>query len=88
MKPILRRILRHAFTDMLGMEEVVSRSSLDWTIMRPPQLTDKPPTANYRARTGGNVRGGFQIPRADLAHAVLETVDDKATFRTAVSVAT
>ncbi|WP_246121696.1 NAD(P)H-binding protein [Pseudonocardia cypriaca] len=30
--------------DMLVMEEVVRASGLDWTIMPPPRLTDRPAT--------------------------------------------
>jgi NAD(P)H-binding len=32
------------------MELVVRENDLDWTIVRPPQLTDKPYTGKYRVR--------------------------------------
>jgi uncharacterized protein YbjT (DUF2867 family) len=41
-KPIVGRILRHQFADMRVMEDVVRGSGLDWTMVLPPQLTDRP----------------------------------------------
>ncbi|AYY15469.1 NAD(P)-dependent oxidoreductase [Actinobacteria bacterium YIM 96077] len=85
-KPILQRALKHAFADMLAMEELVQASSLEWTIMRPAMLTDKPLTRNYRISRNSNVRRGMVTRRADLAHAVLDAVDDPSTIRTSLGV--
>jgi putative NADH-flavin reductase len=71
-KPVLRRILRHAFADMLAMEEIVRASGLDWTIVLPPRLTDGPRTGRVRRRVDASVRGSFSISRADLAGTVLQ----------------
>jgi len=46
--------------DSSAMEDVFTRSGLDWTIVRPPQLTDKPYAGNYRVREGHLPRFGFQ----------------------------
>ncbi|PSL02195.1 putative NADH-flavin reductase [Haloactinopolyspora alba] len=86
-KPLLNRFLRHSFADMRGMEREVTGSDLDWTIVRPPQLTDRPFTGRYRRSVGSNVRRGFRVCRADLAHAVLDAADDSALTRTTLSVA-
>jgi len=53
--------------DSSAMEEVLKKSRLDWTIVRPPELTDKPSTGNYRVREGHLPRFGFKISRADVA---------------------
>src|ERR1700676_974746 len=37
-------------SDASAMERVFQESVLDWTMVRPPQLTDKPYTGNYRVR--------------------------------------
>src|SRR5258705_13439997 len=53
--------------DSDAMENVFKKSGLDWTIVRPPQLTDRPYTGNYRVREGHLPRFGFKISRADVA---------------------
>ncbi|GAA2208482.1 SDR family oxidoreductase [Nonomuraea monospora] len=77
-KPLLRRFLREGFADFARTEELVRASGLDWTIMRPPRLTDGA-RRPYRTALDRNVRGGITIARADLAHAVLAALDDPAT---------
>jgi putative NADH-flavin reductase len=72
--------------DAAAMEQIVIQSGLDWTIVRPPQLTDKPLTAKYRVRTGHLPRFGFNISRADVAHSFLKTVADPASIRKIVGV--
>jgi putative NADH-flavin reductase len=86
-KPVLGQFLRHQFADMLAMEEVVRASGLDWTIVLPPQLTDRPATGRIRRRVGGNVRGSYTMTREDLATAVLQAITDVEVRGTALSVA-
>jgi putative NADH-flavin reductase len=85
--PLLRRLLRDAYADLAVMEEEVRRSAVEWTIVRPPRLTDKPLTGNYRRAVGGNVPRGYTISRADVAHAMLALLDDPATVKQAVGLA-
>jgi putative NADH-flavin reductase len=86
-KPILRRLLRHTWDDMRRMEDLVRASELDWTIVRPPMLTDGRRTGTYRFALDRNVRGGFRVSRADLADGILRCLADPALVHTAVSVA-
>lgn len=86
-KPLLRRLLRHAIADAVRMEDHLSTTGLDWTALRPPRLTNGRPTGRYRTARGSNVRRGYTISRGDLAAAVLEALDDPATVGTAVGVA-
>jgi putative NADH-flavin reductase len=67
--------------DATAMEQIVMQSGLDWTIIRPPQLTDKPFTGKYRIRIGHLPGFGFKISRADVAHSFLKTVEDPASVR-------
>ncbi|NUS05767.1 MAG: SDR family oxidoreductase [Nonomuraea sp.] len=83
-KPLLRRFLREGFADFARTDEVVRASGLDWTIMRPPRLTDGA-RRSYRTSIDLNVRGGITIARADLAHAILATLADPATVGHSVS---
>jgi putative NADH-flavin reductase len=72
--------------DAAAMEQIFMQSGLDWTIVRPPQLTDKPFTGKYRVRTGHLPRFGLNISRADVAHSFLKTVEDPASIRKIVGV--
>ena len=72
--------------DAAAMEKIITQSGLDWTIVRPPQLTDKPLTAKYRVRTGHLPRFGFNISRADVAHFFLKTAEDPASIKKIVGV--
>jgi putative NADH-flavin reductase len=72
--------------DASAMEQIFMQSGLDWTIVRPPQLTDKPFTGKYRVRTSHLPRFGFNISRADVAHSFLKTVEDPTSIRKIVGV--
>jgi putative NADH-flavin reductase len=69
---ILRFVLRNNITDSREMERIVTQSDLDWTIARPPRLTNGPKTEKYRVADGELPRGGGTISRADLAHFLLD----------------
>nr|WP_255354845.1 NAD(P)H-binding protein [Cellulomonas sp. Leaf334] len=86
-KPILARVLRDSNADMAAMETLIRASGLDWTILRPPRLTDGAGSGRYRSRRDGNVRWGFSIARADLAHAVLDALEDRTAVGQTISVA-
>jgi putative NADH-flavin reductase len=87
LRPLLRRLLRDVYADLATMEEEARRSTTEWTVVRPPRLTDKALTERYRREIGGNVPRGHFISRADLAHAMLATLDDPATVKQALGVA-
>jgi putative NADH-flavin reductase len=86
-KPVLRQVLKHPWADMARMEEVVRASGLEWTIARPPRLTDGPRTDAFRTAVETNVRGGATVSRADLAALVLRCLADPATAGQAISLA-
>lgn len=86
-KPILWRVFGEAWRDFLETEAVLTSADVDWTIARPPMLQDGPARGRYRARREGNVRWGFAIRRADLAAALLDTVEDPTTVGATISFA-
>jgi uncharacterized protein YbjT (DUF2867 family) len=89
LKPLARRtFLRDVCADMRRAEEEVHASNLDWTIYRPPRLTDKPASGRSRTAIDRNVPRGTTIPRADLANYILEHLDDPATLRKHIFIAT
>jgi putative NADH-flavin reductase len=73
-----RLFFRDTVIDASGMEDVFRKSELDWTIVRPPQLTDKPRTGKYRVQEGHLPRFGFTISRADVAEYFIKIVKDRA----------
>ena len=87
-KPVARRtFLRHVCADMRAGEDEIRRSDLDWTILRPPALTDKTATGSYRLAVDRNLPHGFSVSRADLAACILGLVADPATVRRYVAIA-
>lgn len=86
-KPLLWRILRESYQDLRRMEDALAGSGLDWTVIRPPKLTNGPHTGRYRRATDLAVRGGLRISRADTADACLAALADPDTIGHALAVA-
>ena len=72
--------------DASAMEEVFKKSGLDWTMVRPPELTDKPYTGRYRVREGHLPHFGFRVSRADVADFMIKAVENNMTTRKIVGV--
>ena len=84
--PLARKTFgRTVYDDMERMESVVSASSLDWTIVRPPGLTDEPGTGYAVAETW--ISGGY-CARDDLATMLLDQLDDHRFLRRVAAVST
>ncbi|MDF5759326.1 NAD(P)H-binding protein [Spongiactinospora sp. TRM90649] len=62
-------------------------SDLDWTVVRPPRLTDKPLTGVYRTAVGRNLKHCLLISRADGAHLMLAALTRHETVRQTVGIA-
>jgi putative NADH-flavin reductase len=87
LKPIGRLFLKHVFADFVAMEDIVRASGLDWTIVRPSRLTDKPFTGEYRTRRDENLRRNFTVSRADVAHLILAVSGESDTYGAAIYIA-
>jgi putative NADH-flavin reductase len=88
LKPLARRtFLRHPYADFVAAEHEVRASDLDWTIIRPPSLNNRPGTGRYREAVDQGLPRCFSISRADLATAMMEMLGDPATIRRHVAVA-
>jgi putative NADH-flavin reductase len=87
-KPLARRtFLKNVCADMRRGEEVVRASGLDWTIMRPPRLTDKPAAGRYRTALDRNLPRGVTVSRADLAACMLALIADQEAVHRIVGIA-
>jgi len=85
--PLLRSTLREVYADLALMEDAVRDSALDWTVVRPPRLTDRPLSGTYRTALGRNLRGGLLVSRADVAHLMLATLDRPETIGQTIGIA-
>jgi len=72
--------------DASAMERIFGESELDWTMVRPPQLTDKPYTGKYRVQEGRLPLFGFKISRADVADFMIKAVENPSTAHKVVGV--
>lgn len=70
-------------SDATDMEVALGASGLEITIVRPPQLKDKPRSGKFRVRQNHLPVFGFSIPRADVADFMIQTAENGA-FRNAV----
>jgi putative NADH-flavin reductase len=68
------------------MERIFGESDLDWTMVRPPELTDKPYTGKYRVREGHLPRFGLKISRSDVADFMIRVVENRSSICKVVGV--
>ena len=83
---IVSFILRNHMRDSLAMEEIVQGSGLDWTIARPPRLTQKE-DVSYRSREGAAAKMGFSVSRKAVAAFMLDAIEQQKHFQKIVGVA-
>lgn len=85
---LLRRtLLRNIAADSAEMEQVIMASGLDWTIVRPPRLTNGPLTKHYLVADDRMPRGRRRVSRADVAHFLLSELHQAAHVRRIVGMA-
>jgi putative NADH-flavin reductase len=81
-----RLFFSRTLADASAMERIFAGSGLDWTMVRPPELTDKPYTGKYRVREEHLPRFGFAISRADVADFMLKAAVDQSTIGKVIGV--
>lgn len=79
-------LLRHVYADKDRQEAVIRASGLDWVLVRPLVLNDKPPRGHVRATTDLSGLHGGTIARADVASFVLDQVRSDAWLHRAPSI--
>jgi putative NADH-flavin reductase len=85
--PVVKAVFRKPYADLALMEDVLRDSGLDWTVVRPPRLTDRPLTGTYRTAFGRNLRRGMLVSRADVAHLMLRALEQPETIKQAIGIA-
>jgi putative NADH-flavin reductase len=79
-------IMRNHMRDSLAMEEIVQGSGLDWTIARPPRLTEEE-YSTYRSREGAAPKMGFSLARKAAAAFMLDAIEQEKHFHKIVGIA-
>ena len=83
---ILQQLLRNMYADLWRMEHLIKASGIDWTIVRPPRLVDKPATGNYRMAIDTFSDRGMVISRSDVAGFVIDQLSNPAIIKRTVEV--
>jgi putative NADH-flavin reductase len=68
-------ILKNVGKDASAMESILVREPLEWTVVRPPRLTNAKASGKYRVLDGHMPKRGFTIPRADVADFLLNEAE-------------
>ena len=85
-RPLLWAAFRAHYSDLERMEQVLAESGLDWTVVRPPKLTNRAGTGHPAITPDAAAKGGL-VARADVATAILRVLEDPSTSGHALGVA-
>ena len=86
-KLFLWRMLKYSYTDLALMEAAVKASNINWTIVRPPRLTDNERLGHYKIAVNKHLPNGFSLSRADTADYMLKHLNDPQSYHGLVEVA-
>ena len=75
-------VFSKVYGDKTRQEDIVKRSSLRWTLVRPTILTSNPRSGRYKVLVRPETWRMGVISRADVADFVIRALDDDATVRT------
>jgi uncharacterized protein YbjT (DUF2867 family) len=84
---MMATMLRKIYADKNIGEEAVRKSALDWTIVYPTMLTDKPGTGRVRTGERLPLRGMPMVSRADVGAYLVSQLDARDYIRKGVLIA-
>ncbi|AGK58725.1 NAD-dependent epimerase/dehydratase [Hyphomicrobium denitrificans 1NES1] len=73
-------LMQRTYNDKDLAEDIAMKSGLDWTIVRPGLLTNRPATGRYKILNEAKDWCGGFISRADVADFLVKHVDDATLF--------
>lgn len=76
-KLIVSLLFKNVINDHKGAANYIRTSGLDYTIARPLSLVDSEDSQLYRTAENGVPKGGRNISRKDLAHFLLDSIENK-----------
>jgi putative NADH-flavin reductase len=84
---VSRTILRHFSSDQRAMEKLVTASDLDWTVLRPPRMTESAPDEQSTSTLDEPPdASGMQITKEEVARVMLDTVENRRHVRELIHV--
>ena len=88
LKVLKATVLKEPFRSQREQESLLAASSVQYTIVRPPRLLDRPALGRYRVQADGLPPGGMTIPRADVADFMIRQLTDSTWIRRGPYIAT
>ena len=85
---LMRTFLRGLLVDKAGMEAKIEGSNLDWTLVRPPMLTNVEKTGVARVLSTESGEKAHKIGRADLAAFMIQQLESSRYVCQAMTVTT
>jgi len=86
-KMFLKYLLKDVYADKTKMEEIITQSDMNWTVVRPGRLLDKELTEKYRTENtlfkGINIGG---INRADVADFLIKQAEKQTELKKYVAI--
>jgi len=86
-KLFLKYLLKDVYADKTNMEEIITNTDMNWTVVRPGRLLDKGLTATYRIENklfkGINIGG---INRADVADFLIKQAEQQTELKKYVAI--
>ena len=84
---VSRTILRHFSSDQSAMEKLVTASDLDWTVLRPPRMTNSAPDEQSTSTLADPPdAGGMKITKEEVARVMLDALENHRHIRELVHV--
>jgi len=83
---VIQPMYKYAYEDMARMEAMVRTTGLDWTVIRPPRLTNGAMTGTYRTAVKQPLHKAQGISRADLADYMMKSIQDSSSFQAVVEI--
>ena len=78
--------MKEKMLDKERMEKLLEHSNVQWTLIRPPALTNGPRTQHYHTGTDLRIYATSRISRADVADFMLRSIDDSSTVGKALTI--
>jgi len=86
-KLFLKYLLKDVYADKTKMEEIITQSNMNWTVVRPGRLLDKTLTEKYRVENrlykGINIGG---INRADVADFLIKQAENQTELKNYIGI--
>lgn len=85
-KHVIQPMFKYAYEDMSLMGGKLQKSRLNWTIIRPPRLTNGQKSGTFRTAINGHLSKARSITRADLANYMINSIFDEESYQAIVEI--